>query len=201
MRRARHLVIFAKLPRMGAGKRRLAKDIGAVQALRFQRVNLAHTVTRLGKDPRWTAWLAATPDSSEPWPANIPTLSQGVGDLGRRMTRVVRMLPPGPVIIIGSDIPGIRASHIADAFHALGRHNAVFGPATDGGYWLVGLRRSPYLTGLFQAVRWSTNHALADTLKNLSGREVAFLDHLNDVDDGHSLSQQPGWCNLFPFKN
>ena len=52
-------------------------------------------------------------------------------------------LPPGPVVVIGSDIPGITARHIAEAFRLLGRHAFVFGPARDGGYWLVGARRRP----------------------------------------------------------
>jgi rSAM/selenodomain-associated transferase 1 len=201
MRKARHLVIFAKYPRMGAGKRRLAKDIGPVQALRFQRVNLTHTLLRLGTDPRWTTWLAATPDRSGPWPPGFLTLPQGGGDLGRRMAAIVRALPPGPVVIIGSDIPGISATHIDSAFRALGQHDAVFGPAGDGGYWLVGLRRSPCIIDPFQAVRWSTKHALADTLHNLAGREVALLNQLIDVDDGFSLSKRSGWCTFFPRAN
>jgi len=58
------------------------------------------------------------------------------------MQRLFERLPPGPVIIIGSDIPAIRAGHIAEAFKLIGRGDAVFGNATDGGYWLVGLRRT-----------------------------------------------------------
>ncbi len=201
MQRARHLVIFAKYPRMGAGKRRLAKDIGPVQAQRFQRVNLTHTLLRLGTDPRWTTWLAATPDRSGPWPLGVSTLPQGGGDLGRRMVAVARSLPPGPVVIIGSDIPGINRTHIGSAFRALGQHDAVFGPAADGGYWLVGLRRSPCIVDPFQAVRWSTKHALCDTLHNLAGRKIALLNQLADVDDGTSLSKQPGWGTLFPRTN
>lgn len=187
---ARHLVIFARLPRLGRGKRRLARDIGAVEALRFQRLMLAGLLRRLGRDPRWTTWLGITPDRSGPWPRGIATLPQGGGDLGRRMARVARHLPPGPVAIIGSDIPEIAASDIAAAFRALGSKSAVFGPATDGGYWLVGLRRRPRFIDPFANVRWSSEYALADTLANLAGKEVAMLRTLSDIDDGETWSRK-----------
>jgi glycosyltransferase A (GT-A) superfamily protein (DUF2064 family) len=88
------------------------------------------------------------------------------------------------VVIVGSDIPALRPRHVAQAFAQLGTHDAVFGPATDGGYWLVGLRRRPHVPALFEGVRWSTEHALADTLAKLRpGETAAFLDRLEDVDD------------------
>ena len=86
-------------------------------------------------------------------------------------------------MIVGTDVPGIRPAHIAEAFRLLGRHDAVFGPATDGGYWLVGLRRRPRVLRPFANVRWSSPHALADTLANLEGRTVAFVATLSDVDE------------------
>jgi rSAM/selenodomain-associated transferase 1 len=186
MRFARHLVIFAKLPRLGHGKRRLARDIGSVAALRFQRAMLGRLLRRLGFDRRWTTWLAITPDHSGPWPRRFRIVPQGAGDLGRRMGRVACQLPPGPAIIIGSDIPDISAGDIAEAFRALGSNDAVFGPATDGGYWLVGLRRRPCFFDPFTDVRWSSDHALADTLANLAGKNVAMLRTLSDIDDGAS---------------
>lgn len=192
-----HLVIFTRLPRYGAGKRRLAAGIGPVQALRFQRVMLAQTLRRLGADPRWTTWLAVTPDRSGPWPPRFGVLLQGAGDLGRRMARVVKALPPGPLLIIGSDIPGITAGDVARAFRALGDHDAVFGPAMDGGYWAVGFRRRPRLVDPFHNVRWSTEHALSDSLANLAGASVAMLDMREDVDDAASLARQSGWEFLY----
>jgi rSAM/selenodomain-associated transferase 1 len=181
---ARHLVIFARYPSLGTGKRRLARDIGAAQAVRFQRAMLALTLRRLARDPRWTTHIAITPDTSGPWPAGSSTLPQGDGDLGCRMARVARALPPGPVIIVGCDIPGMMAEHVARAFRALGRCDAVFGPATDGGYWLVGLRRRPRFIDPFARVRWSTEYALSDTVANLGRQSVLLLDTLSDVDDG-----------------
>jgi hypothetical protein len=90
------------------------------------------------------------------------------------------------VAIIGSDIPAITRAHIARAFALLGRNDFVFGPARDGGYWLIGARRRPRLPpGLLAGVRWSTAHALDDSLATLpAGARVAFLEELEDVDDG-----------------
>ncbi len=62
----------------------------------------------------------------------------------------------------------------------------MFGPAANGGYWLVGPRRRPRFFDPFVNVRWSSEHALADTLANLAGKEVAMLWPLSDIDDGPS---------------
>jgi rSAM/selenodomain-associated transferase 1 len=196
MRPANHLVILARTPRLGAVKRRLAADIGPAAALAFYRRTLAAALWRLGRDPRWTTWLAVTPDADAARPALWPPvpgvrlIGQGGGDLGARMARPMRTLPPGPVVVVGSDIPEMGAAQAAAAFAALGANDMVFGPATDGGYWLVGARRRPALPrDLFRGVRWSTGHALADTLAGLpAGFRVATLDPLDDVDDGAALA-------------
>ncbi len=104
------------------------------------------------------------------------------------MGRLLRALPPGPAVIVGSDIPDLRPVHVAQAFQMLGGHDWVFGPAGDGGYWLIGARRrraAPRVT--FAGVRWSSPHALADTLANLKGARIGFLEALADVDTGEDL--------------
>jgi rSAM/selenodomain-associated transferase 1 len=185
----RHLVIFARAPRLGAVKRRLARDIGAVGAWRFYSAVLRRMTERLGRDPRWDCRLAVTGGPAR-WPAHVDRIDQGRGDLGARMDRVMRALPPGPVVIIGTDIPDIAPRHIAAAFAALGTHEAVFGPADDGGYWLIGLRRRPFRPSLIGPVRWSTQHALADTERLLGPRvRAARLETLTDVDDAASLAR------------
>jgi rSAM/selenodomain-associated transferase 1 len=176
---------MAKSPIAGGVKRRLAVSIGAVPAARFYRTCLAHTLLRLGYDPRWRMLLAISPDgdvNAPYWPRGFERLPQGNGDLGVRMQRLFRRLPPGPAIIVGSDIPAIAPSHIASAFRLLGNADAVLGPAPDGGYWLVGLRRAPRVLAPFAQVRWSSRQALADTLRNLEGHRVAFAATLADVD-------------------
>jgi glycosyltransferase A (GT-A) superfamily protein (DUF2064 family) len=94
-------------------------------------------------------------------------------------------------VLIGSDIPGVTAADIAAAFRALGRAQAVFGPAEDGGYWLVGFGpRRPARP--FAGVRWSTEHALADTLSNCAGHRVALVRRLRDVDTAADLRALQG---------
>ena len=192
MRADRHLVLFARAPMRGTVKTRLAADIGKDAALAFYRRTLHDVLWRLGRDPRWQTWLAVTPDRSVReaafWPPveRVRRISQGQGDLGARMARPFWTLPPGPVVIVGSDIPDVSPDHIRDAFGALGRNDMVFGPAADGGYWLVGARRTPMVPhGLFTNIRWSTGHALSDTLACLpKSFRVAMLGALDDIDDG-----------------
>ena len=192
-RPARHLVIFARAPRLGRVKRRLAADLGALVALRFHRLNTQVLLRRLSGDPRWTTWLAVTPDvdargTAAIWRHRGPLLAQGGGDLGARMGRVLRWLPPGPVVILGSDIPGIDPPRIAAAFRALAPADFVLGPADDGGYWLIGARRRPALRLPFAGVRWGGAKALADTRANMVG-DVVLLDELQDVDTAADLAR------------
>lgn len=194
--RNRHLVIFAKAPRMGRVKTRLARDIGTVSAWKFYRRQLFSLVRNLGHDPRWQTHLFVAPDMSAGddriWPSGVSRHPQGGGDLGERMQRAFDILPPGPAMIIGADIPGITSGHIADGFRALGNHDAVFGPADDGGYWLVGVKRSPRRPRLFDGVRWSGPHALDDTRRNLGGYSVSLLEILADIDDGADYARLSG---------
>ena len=177
--------MMAKVPRAGFVKTRLAEEIGTSEALRFYRANLSSTMRRLSKDGRWRFVLSVAPDwamNELVWPKGLAIVPQGSGDLGHRMQRVMDIMPPGPVVIIGADIPDIKAQHITDAFRLLGEADAVFGPAHDGGYWLVGLKRRPHVPRVFNDVRWSGPHALEDTLQNLSGKRITFCDALADVD-------------------
>ncbi|TMV04938.1 glycosyltransferase [Ruegeria sediminis] len=188
----RTLIIMVKEPRPGRVKTRLGRDIGHVRAAWWFR-HQARALIRGLRDPRWRIVLAVSPDreglSSRVWPDDLPRAGQGRGDLGARMGRLLRRAPKGPVCLIGADIPGITPAHVARAFAALGRAEMAFGPATDGGYWLVGARRPGLLpNGLFQGVRWSTEHALTDTLATVSGRRVAMVDLLRDVDSVADLA-------------
>jgi len=109
-------------------------------------------------------------------------MGQGRGDIGQRMQRIFDRCGRGPLIIVGTDIPFITREIIAKAFRQLRRADAVFGRAEDGGYWLVGLRRRPKRLAPFENVRWSSPHALADTLKNLCSLRIAFAATLFDID-------------------
>jgi uncharacterized protein len=192
----RHVVIFARYPMLGGGKRRLAAGIGAVGAVHFQRVVLRHLLARISTDRRWTTWIAATPDGSGPWPGHVGVVAQGRGDLGQRLQRVVRALPGGELLIIGTDIPGIGAPQLANAFDMLGGHDGVFGPASDGGFWLVGLSARGRRLRPFDDVRWSSEHALADTQRAFAPGRVALTVTLDDVDDVATLNATPKWSRL-----
>ncbi len=180
--------VFARAPRLGTVKRRLAAGIGAMAALRFYRATLAAALRRLAADRRFRTVVAVTPDrAGGPWRLGLPVVPQRGGDLGARMDRVARRHRGGRVAIVGADIPGLRASDVAAAFRRLRAVHACFGPAEDGGYWLVALgARRP--SRPFANVRWSSPHALADTLANFAGRSVALLRRLRDVDTASDLA-------------
>ena len=189
----RRLVVMVKEPRPGRVKTRLGREIGMTAAAWWFR-HQTHRLLRRLQDPRWELILSVAPDheglKSRVWPANWPRIPQGSGDLGKRMQRVFDSLPPGPVCIIGADIPDISRHHVWKAFASLGPHEATFGPAPDGGYWLMGLKRSrPSPTGLFEQVRWSTPHALQDTLISLLDFRVARVDMLRDIDRANDLEE------------
>ena len=185
------LIVMVKEPRPGRVKTRLGRDIGRVPAAWWFRHQTAALLRRL-RDPRWRLVLAVAPDAeglrSRVWPAGLERWPQGRGDLGARMSRMLGRVGRGPVCLIGADIPGIRPGHIAEAFAALGDHDAVFGPSPDGGFWLIGLkhpRRRP--RGFFRSVRWSTPHALADSRATLPGARIADVARLRDVDTADDL--------------
>ncbi|WP_350333347.1 TIGR04282 family arsenosugar biosynthesis glycosyltransferase [Coralliovum pocilloporae] len=198
------LVIMVKAPRMGLVKTRLSRGIGASEALRFYRTATGNLIRRLGRDGRWQTHLAIAPDrdlQSPVWPDHVRRMSQGQGDLGARMQHVFDSLPAGPVVIVGSDIPGISADHIDTAFRALGQSDVVIGPALDGGYWLIGQKRRPTVLSLFDGVRWSSETTLDDTLANARQASVARLEPLPDVDEAEDYkawrAQKPGYLCRF----
>ncbi len=187
--------MMVRKPAAGRVKTRLARGIGAVAATAFYRQASGGLIARLSRDPRWQMLLAVTPDSAiadSAWPDKITRVAQKGGDLGQRLQRLFDRLPPGPAVIIGSDSPDIRAAHIAAAFAGLGRADAVLGPAPDGGYWLVGLKRSPRVLKPFARVRWSSEHTLADTVANLADRRIERLAVLDDIDETADLARSRG---------
>jgi rSAM/selenodomain-associated transferase 1 len=187
------LIIFVKAPVAGRVKTRLAKGLGAGRAAAIYRRLSANTIAAAAKGP-WRTVLAVDPAAglrgfTPPWPAQIDRIAQGRGDLGKRMRRAVDRAPAGPVVIIGSDAPFLRTRDIRAAFAALKGADAVFGPAADGGYWLIGLARRRGAAGLFAAVRWSSEHALADTRRTLPAAfRIFMLRALGDIDDLADLS-------------
>jgi uncharacterized protein len=189
------VVVFARAPRLGAVKRRLAREIGARAALRFHAATLTGLMRALVADRRYRTVLAITPDRARlRLPVRVTRIPQGSGHLGVRMHRAFRRFPRCRVALIGSDVPDAAPTDVWAAFRALGSAQAVFGPAADGGYWLVALSsRRPARP--FTSVRWSSEHALADTLANFAGRRIAMLRTLHDVDTAADLNRLRGQEN------
>jgi rSAM/selenodomain-associated transferase 1 len=176
------VIVFARAPRLGAVKRRLARDIGARAALHFHVSTLTALLHDLRRFRRFDIVLAVTPDGARVHvPAKVACIGQGHGDLGERMTKALRRYRHGRVALIGCDIPDAGAGDLQDAFRRLGTADAVFGPAEDGGYWLIALGpRRP--ADLFGHTRWSSEHALADTLRQFHNHRVGLIRVLSDVD-------------------
>ena len=181
---------MAKVPVAGAVKTRLARQIGVAEALRFYRATSRAVLGRIGRQPFWETIIAVTPGTgtgAPVWPQGMARMGQGQGDLGARMQRPMQTLPPGPVCVIGTDVPDINVALVRRAFRLLGPNDFVFGPAEDGGFWLVGQRRRPRVTSPYANVRWSHAGTLTDVLANLKGRKVAFTGRLHDVDEPRDL--------------
>ena len=108
------------------------------------------------------------------------------------MNRALLSVGHGPRLLIGSDIPAVSQQHIELAFKQLNSVDAVFGPAQDGGYWLIGLSRFVVLPNL-KHVRWSSKYALSDTLSKFGPKvSVKLIQTLKDVDRGSDLQTLSG---------
>jgi len=182
------LIIFLKAPRIGTVKTRLAKSIGEQRACDAYRTMVESVLKSLNSLANVDLWFA--PDDGEDeikawlresWRA----FPQGGGDLGERLKRgFEKTFGEGSqrVVIIGSDCPEIRAEDIRAAWQKLKDHDLVVGPATDGGYWLIGLRTPQ--PKLFENISWSSEQVLAETLQRAKalGLRIQLLRILSDVD-------------------
>jgi rSAM/selenodomain-associated transferase 1 len=178
------VIVMVRAPLPGKSKTRLSRQIGAIEALRFYRATTASVLRRLARDPRWQLVLAVTPDHhvhSRFWPADMTRLPQGPGGLSRRMRFLLSATRGRPIVLIGSDIPNIKSAHIADALRKITASNLVLGPADDGGYWLIAAHARPLRRAAFDNVRWSTEFAMADTIRSWGGA-AALAAKLPDVD-------------------
>jgi rSAM/selenodomain-associated transferase 1 len=189
------VIVFAKAPVAGFAKTRLIPALGprgaAELAERLMNATLAHAVAaQLG-----TVELCVTPDLSHRAFADavarhgVRLTDQGDGDLGERMARAFeRVLRAQPrALLIGTDAPGLDAAYLRAAAQALHGHDAVFGPAADGGYVLVGLKQPQ--PRLFLGLRWSHDQVLAHTRARLAQSNLrhAELPVLHDVDEPADL--------------
>ena len=182
-----------KFPRPGAVKTRLIPALGESRACELHRALVGHTLGEVERfasqrDVTVEARIANAPDetAARAWLGNGPMIrDQGDGDLGARMARAVATAfaeKTEAVVVIGGDCPDLTAAHLEHAFAALQRSDAVIGPAEDGGYYLIGMRRS--LPELFQSIHWGTSEVLAQTrtVARALRLNVEYLAALGDVD-------------------
>lgn len=189
----RTVIIMVKAPEVGRAKTRLGRTIGMGRAAFVFRHLLRTTIVE-AVSIDWETIVAIEPRGRmrawrHLWPRSVRVTAQTKGDLGARMAAAIDAAPNGPVAVIGADAPGLRRRHLRQAFSKLGRADAVFGPAEDGGYWLIGLARRRRAPDLFEGVRWSTSAALEDTRKSLPAEfVVAQLEKLRDIDEAEDLT-------------
>jgi hypothetical protein len=193
------LLLFTKRPEPGRAKTRLIPALGAEGACEVHARLARHAagVVRAVDACCLRRVACVSPDA---WTAEAPSLlgpglevwPQGDGDLGARMARAFeRAFAEGAarVIVVGSDCPDLRPELIERAFHALTTHDACFGPAADGGYYLLGLARP--MPGVFEDVPWSDPKTGRVTLERLEAERawVHRLVELRDVDSPEDLEQ------------
>jgi len=194
------LIVFAKAPVAGLAKTRLIPALGAEGAAALAARLLRHTLAQGAAAGFGALELCATPDATHPALVaaarehGAALATQGEGDLGARMQRALgrRLAAHARVLLIGTDAPALDAAVLHQAATALATHDAVFVPALDGGYALVGLSaHAP--ERVFAGIAWSTPQVMATTLERVAelGLRTALLAPLPDIDEPADLIHLP----------
>jgi len=195
------LIIFAKNPVLGRCKTRLAKGIGTENALAVYRILLQHTskITRnlkVDKEVFYTDFI----DHEDNWDSTIYKKElQRPGDLGQKMQAAFEAgFNEGyqKIVLIGTDLITLEASDIQKAFEALNSNTAVFGPAQDGGYYLIGLAQMK--PELFKNIPWSTAEVLTRSLEKIDDT-YQLLQIKNDIDTVEDLAEIPVFLPFIPL--
>lgn len=194
----RLLLVFMRSPEPGVAKTRLIPALGPEGAARIHALMIERTLARVAHPPPWAPrWRtevrvaggdAAT--SATALPCRLRCEPQGPGDLGARLRAGFAagfLSGADAVAAIGTDCPELGAADVGDAFGRLEQADAVFGPALDGGYWLVGLRKAAFEragAALFDGIGWGGPDVLAASLAAASraGLRVGLARTLADVD-------------------
>jgi rSAM/selenodomain-associated transferase 1 len=192
------LVVFARYPRRGEVKTRLASTIGREAAAEFYKLcaeRVLRETEKLSKDVELFLFYADGTNELEirEWIGERFRLAPQIGaDLGARMGNAFESVfshGAQKAIIVGTDVPDLTADVIEDAFNALGSHELVVGPCEDGGYYLLGMKE---VHGeLFAGIPWSTDQVLETTLAAVrnKGLTVHVLQTLADVDTEEDLKR------------
>lgn len=179
------LLIFTRNPELGKCKTRLAATIGDQAALEIYKFLLNHTVSVTEKlDVTKQVHYSVKVRENDIWNANVYSKEQQKGiDLGVRMHHAFENgFKQGfeNIIIIGSDLFDITQIELEEAFDKLQQNDFVVGPAEDGGYYLLGMKKLK--SELFKNKEWGTATVLENSLSDLSGESVFLLPEKNDID-------------------
>ena len=196
------LIIFAKNPVLGHCKTRLAAGIGAQNALDVYKILLAHTAAVTQKiNKKKVVFYNQEILENDIWDLKLFDKElQCKGDLGKKMLHAFHWgFEQGyqNIVLIGTDLIDLKSTDIEEAFTSLDKNKAVFGPATDGGYYLIGL--SEKNQKLFQNIPWSTSAVLHMSLKNLSLGSFHLLQPKNDIDQKEDLQNIPLFLQYIPL--
>jgi hypothetical protein len=196
------LIIFAKNPVLGHCKTRLAAGIGAQNALDVYKILLAHTAAVTQEiNKKKVVFYSQEILENDIWdPKLFDKQLQCQGDLGKKMLHAFHWgFEQGyqNIVLIGTDLIDLKSTDIEEAFTSLDKNKAVFGPATDGGYYLIGLsEKNPKL---FQNIPWSTSAVLNMSLKNLNLGSFHLLKPKNDIDQKEDLQNIPLFLQYIPL--
>ncbi|MBF2085378.1 MAG: TIGR04283 family arsenosugar biosynthesis glycosyltransferase [Thermoleptolyngbya sp. C42_A2020_037] len=203
---ADHLILFSRYPQPGTTKTRLIPHLGETGAAQLQRQMTAQVLRQIRPLLYPTAENSTRPISAEIWfsggeaaqmtdwlGSSWALYPQPAGDLGDRLLSAVeRAIATGAerVVVIGTDCPSVDSAILQQAFTALQTHDLVLGPATDGGYYLIGLRQP--VADLFRGIDWGTERVFAQTIAIAQALHlsIATLDPLTDIDTAADL---PVW--------
>ena len=179
------LIVFTRNPELGKCKTRLAKTVGDQSALDIYKYLLQHTadVAKQVEANRYVFYSVAIKLDDIWSAAHFSKKLQKGNDLGERMHNAFdQLLRSGyeKVIIIGSDLLDLDNTIIEDAIKTLDNHDVVLGPAEDGGYYLLGMKKLH--PALFKNKAWGTETVREDTLVDLKNKTVSLLKPLNDID-------------------
>lgn len=197
------LIIFTRNPQLGKVKTRLAESIGEEKALEIYRALLEHTQSiTLNLDCDKFVFYDQNIENNDIWLESVydKKLQFGV-DLGAKMQNAFNQLFElgyKNCIIIGSDIFDFKDFHIQDAFYKLQFSDVVIGPAEDGGYYLLGIKKE--IPSIFKNKDWGYSTVLSETLIDLVNYKIDFLEVLNDIDTIEDLEKSKHFQLLKIFK-